>query len=181
MPNSCAPIIIRKDYGMVYVCIFTTCNLLFQTFLGIFIKHFLREEMVLLKINNHSLIYVCGEMRALGILALHLIDLNLTDTVHKYVKFNLLLLKKQKINRIFYFLLQGSQHIGVQYHLVISMNIIDPKGQLQGQDNGQAAIMPKFSQIIKLISDLNYCLYPLFKDTYTVLLDYTTSSEVTVI
>jgi len=49
--------------------------------------------------------------------------------------------------------------------MVISIFSFDPRGQFQGQNIGQKVITPKFTQITKMISDLNSWLFPLFKDT----------------
>jgi len=47
----------------------------------------------------------------------------------------------------------------------ISIFSFDPQGQFQGQNIGQKVITPKFTQITKMMSDLNFWLFPLFKDT----------------
>jgi len=44
--------------------------------------------------------------------------------------------------------------------MVISILQFDPRGQFQGQK----VITPKFTQIIKMMSDLNSWVSPLFKD-----------------
>jgi len=40
-----------------------------------------------------------------------------------------------------------------------------PTHQFQGQNIGQKVITPKFTQTTKMMSDLNFWLFPLFKDT----------------
>jgi len=49
--------------------------------------------------------------------------------------------------------------------MVISIFKFDARGQFWGQNIGQKVITLKFTQIAKLMSDLNSCLFPLFKDT----------------
>jgi len=48
--------------------------------------------------------------------------------------------------------------------MVISIFKFDPRGQFRGQNISQKVI-PKFAQITKMMSNLNSCLFPLFKDT----------------
>ena len=42
-----------------------------------------------------------------------------------------------------------------------------PTHQFQGQNIGQKVITPKFTQTTKMMSDLNFWLFPLFKDTFS--------------
>jgi len=49
--------------------------------------------------------------------------------------------------------------------MVISILKFDLWGQFQDQNIGQKVITPKFTQIAKMVSDLNSLLFPLFKNT----------------
>jgi len=49
--------------------------------------------------------------------------------------------------------------------MVISILQFDPWGDFQGQNIGQKFITPKFTQITKMVPDLNSWLFPLFIDT----------------
>jgi len=50
--------------------------------------------------------------------------------------------------------------------MVIRIFQFDPRGQFQGQNIGQKAITPKFTQITKVMSDLNSWLFPFSKIPY---------------
>jgi len=56
--------------------------------------------------------------------------------------------------------------------MVIGILWFDPRGQFQGQNIGQKVTTPKFTQIIKMMSDLNSWLFLFFKDTFLFRLDY---------
>jgi len=54
---------------MLHVCILAICILLFQTFIGIFIEHFLQEDMVLLETIVH--LFICSNFILGSIEMLH--------------------------------------------------------------------------------------------------------------
>jgi len=59
--------------------------------------------------------------------------------------------------------------------MVNSILYFDPWGQFQGQNVGQEVITPKCTQIMKMMLNLNSCVYLFFKDIYFSTL--TTSSK----